>query len=399
MIPLRDESGNIVKWYGVNTDIEDLKRAETELLRGAALLHQGETVSETGSFLWRVEPNELRWSDQPYRVFEFDSGTPVTFEAMAARVHPEDLPLLDGMVRRAQAARDFEFEHRLQMPNGSVKYLHLVGHATRDHEGRLEYVGASQNVTERRLAEQTLSKVRSELTHVARASSLGALAASIAHEVNQPLSGIITNANTCVRMLNAEPPNIDGARETVRRTIRDGNRASEVITHLRALFAKTTESIDAVDLNQAVREVVALSMSELQRDGIAVRQEFAEALPRVFGDRVQLQQVMLNLILNASDAMRGIDDRPRNLLVSTAREGASAVRVSVRDSGVGIDPKSAEKLFDSFYTTKSHGMGVGLSISRSIIESHDGRLWATVNDRPGATFSSSILSAETNTKV
>jgi PAS domain S-box-containing protein len=397
--PLRDESGNIVKWYGVNTDIEDLKRAEAELLRRAALLHQGEAISETGSFLWRVESNEFGWSDQLYRVFEFESGTTVTLEAIAARVHPEDLPLLDEMVRQAQAGRDFEFEHRLLMPNGSVKYLHLVGHATRDQEGRLEYVGASQNVTDRRMAEQTLGKVRSELAHVARVSSLGALAASIAHEVNQPLSGIITNANTCVRMLNAEPPNIDGARETARRTIRDGNRASEVITHLRALFAKKTEPIDAVDLNEAAREVVALSMSELQRGGIAVRQEFAEGLPPAVGDRVQLQQVMLNLILNASDAMRGIDDRPRNLLVTTGRESAGAVRVSMRDSGVGIDPRNAEKLFDSFYTTKSHGMGVGLSISRSIIESHNGRLWASANDGPGATFSFSIPTAETNTKV
>ena len=287
----------------------------------------------------RRDRDELSWSDQLYRIFEFDPGATITLESIASRVHPDDLPLMDEMVGHARAGRDFEFEHRLLMPDGSVKYLHLVAHATRDQDGRLEYVGASQDITERRLAEQTLGRVRSELAHVARVSSLGALAASIAHEVNQPLSGIITNASTCVRMLGADPPNVEGARETARRTIRDGNRASDVITRLRALFTKKDASVEAVDLNEAAREVVALSVSELQRSGIVLRQELADGLPPAVGDRVQLQQVILNLILNASDAMREIDDRPRTLLVATAWDGASGIRLSVRDSGVGIDPQ------------------------------------------------------------
>jgi signal transduction histidine kinase len=225
---------------------------------------------------------------------------------------------------------------------------------------------------------------------VARASSLGALTASIAHEVNQPLSGIITNASTCLRMLAADPPNVDGARETARRTIRDGNRASDVITRLRALFSKKDATIESVDLNEAAREVVALLLSELQRSRAVLRQEFGDDLPPIMGDRVQLQQVILNLLLNAADAISSVNDRPRQLVIRTERDEDDHVRLTVQDSGVGFDPQSADRLFEAFYTTKSGGMGIGLSVSRSIIECHKGRLWATPNDGPGATFSFSI---------
>ena len=245
-------------------------------------------------------------------------------------------------------------------------------------------------MTERRLSEEALGKLRSELAHVARVASLGALTASIAHEVNQPLSGIITNASTCLRMLAADPPNVEGARETARRTIRDGNRASDVITRLRALFAKKDATTESVDLNEATREVIALSLSELQRSRVILRTELADDLPPVTGDRVQLQQVILNLLRNASDAMSGVEDRPRQLVIRTERDEGDRVRLTVQDAGVGFDPQAADRLFDAFYTTKSDGMGIGLSVSRSIIESHQGRLWATPNDGPGATFSFSI---------
>jgi signal transduction histidine kinase len=216
------------------------------------------------------------------------------------------------------------------------------------------------------------------------------LSASITHEINQPLSGIITNASTCLRMLAADPPNLDGARTTAQRTLRDGNRAAEVIQRLRGLFAHKQPRTEPVDLNDAALEVLALSSSELQRSHVIVRTDFDEGLPDVRGDRVQLQQVILNLILNAADAMREVDGRPRNLMVATTREETNQVRLSVRDSGVGIDPEGLERLFEAFYTTKSHGMGIGLSISRSIIESHEGRLWASAHEGPGATFSFSI---------
>jgi C4-dicarboxylate-specific signal transduction histidine kinase len=224
-------------------------------------------------------------------------------------------------------------------------------------------------------------------------TTLGALTASIAHEVNQPLAGIITNASTCLRMLAADPPNIEGARETARRAIRDGNRAADVIKRLRALFANTGTVTELVDLNEATREVLALSSSELQRGGALVRADLAEELPPVTGDRVQLQQVILNLVLNASEAMSPVEDRPRQLLLRTERDDGNGVRLTVQDAGTGFDPSYQERLFDAFYTTKSDGMGIGLSVSRSIIESHHGCLWAEPNDGPGATFAFSLPGA------
>jgi C4-dicarboxylate-specific signal transduction histidine kinase len=222
--------------------------------------------------------------------------------------------------------------------------------------------------------------------------TMGELTASIAHEINQPLAGIITNAGTCLRMLAAEPPNVDGARETARRTIRDGNRTSEIIARLRALYRKKDALIGAMDLNDATREVIALSLGDLQRNGVMLQAELADDLPAVTGDRVQLQQVILNLVRNASDAMRGVNDRPRRLLIRSERDEGARVRLTVQDTGVGFDPQVVDKLCEAFYTTKADGMGMGLSVSRSIIESHHGRLWATLNDGPGASFAFSIPS-------
>jgi len=361
---------------------------EKELRRSEAFLAEGQRLSRTGSFSWRVATGEITWSEELYRIFEFDRDVPVTLELIGSRVHPEDIPLLNDMIDRARGTgSDFEYEHRLQMSNHSVKYLHMVGHGTRDRDGRLVYIGAAQDVTERRQSEETLGKVRSELAHVARVTSLGALTASIAHEVNQPLSGIVTNASTCLRMLAADPPNVDGARETARRTIRDGNRASDVITRLRALFSKKETTIESLDLNEAIREVIALSLSDLQRNRVILRTELADDLPLVTGDRVQLQQVVLNLLRNASDAMSAVDDRPRHMVITTEREEGDRVRLTVQDAGVGLDPQAMDRLFEAFYTTKNEGMGMGLSVSRSIIERHHGRLWAAPNDGPGATFS------------
>jgi PAS domain S-box-containing protein len=366
-------------------------QGEAALKRSEAFLAKGQRLSLSGTFSWRVATDQVTVSDQYYRMFELDPHKPVSVELICSRVHPEDAPLLFEMIDRARREGSaFDHEHRLLMPDGSVKYLTLVASATRNEEGQLEYIGATQDVTRRRLSEEALGKARSELARVARVTSLGALTASITHEVSQPLSGIITNASTCLRMLSADPPNVDGALETVRRTIRDGNRASEVITRLRALFSKKDPTTESVDLNEAAREVIALSLAELKRSRVILRPEFSEDLPHVTGDRVQLQQVILNLLLNASDAMSGVEDRPRQLVIRTERDDRDYVRVTVQDAGVGVEPQSVDKLFDAFYTTKNGGMGIGLSVSRSIIESHHGRLWASPNDGPGATFSFSI---------
>jgi C4-dicarboxylate-specific signal transduction histidine kinase len=361
------------------------------LRRSEAFLAEGQRLSQMGSFSWRVATDEVTWSEQLYRIYELEIGMPVTLEVIRTRVHPDDVSLLEKMVEQARdGGNHFEWQYRLVMPDRSIKYLHGVAHATRDQDGQLEYIAAVQDVTARRLSEEARDKARSELAHVARVTSLGTLTASIAHELNQPLSGIITNASTCVRMLDADPPDVDGARATARRTIRDGNRASDVITRLRALFSKKESPTESMDLNEATREVIALLSSDLRRSRVILRQELADDLPPVNGDRVQLQQVILNLLLNALDAMSDVEDRPRQLVISTAREDGGRVRVAVRDVGVGVELQSVEKLFEAFYTTKSGGMGIGLSVSRSIVERHRGRLWAEPNDGPGATFAFSI---------
>ena len=374
----------------LNKELAERKRAEQELRRSEAFLAEAQHLSRIGSFSWCVPTDEITWSEQLYRIFQIDRDAQVTFELIGTRIHPEDLSVFHEHIERSRRdGSDVQLEFRLQMPDGAVKYVHVVAHIRGDH-GRMEYIGAVQDVTERRSSEEALSKARSELSHVARVTSLGVLTASIAHEVNQPLSGIVTNASTCLRMLAADPPNVDGARETARRTIRDGNRASEVITRLRALYSKKEPTIELVDLNEATREVIALSLSELQRNRVILRPELADDLPPVTGDRVQLQQVILNLIRNGSDAMSSVHDRPRQLLIRTERDEGDRVTLSVQDAGTGFDPQAMDRLFEGFYTTKNDGMGIGLSVSRSIIERHHGRLWATLNNGPGAAFSFSI---------
>jgi PAS domain S-box-containing protein len=391
--------GIIVKWYGINTDIEDRRRAETELRQAYGRLAEAQRLSKTGSFVTNLAADR-NWSDEAYRIFEFDPATEVTVQRVREVVHVDDRPSFDAAIARVTAGMDVDYVIRVVTHRGVLKYVRTTAHIVEDIAGRPLFVGAVQDVTQTKVAEEALNKARSELARVARVTSLSTLTASIAHEVNQPLSGIVTNASTCLRMLDADPPNLDGARETARRTIRDGNRASDVITRLRTLFSKKEFALEPLDLNEAAREVIALSLSELQRNRVTVQAELFDPLPPVRGDRVQLQQVILNLIRNAADAMAGVDARPRQLTIRTERE-EDRVRLSVQDVGVGLEPQNVDKIFVPFFTTKTDGMGIGLSVSRSIIESHNGRLWAAPNDGGGATFSFSIpqsLEAETRTR-
>jgi signal transduction histidine kinase len=369
-------------------------RSDEALKRSAALLERTQQLSSTCCLSWRVDTDEISWSKELSQLFALDAADmPVKLELIGARIHPDDVPSFHEMIERARSGvTHFEFELRLRLPDNSVKHLRVVAHRTRDQEGQMEYIGAVQDVTHHRHAEEALAKLRAELARAARVASLGVLTAAIAHEVSQPLAGIVTNASMCRRMLAVDPPDVERARESSSRTIRDAERASEVVKRLRSLFCKSGATRELLDLNEATREVVALSLSELERNKIIVRTELAGELPLVQGDRVQLQQVILNLLLNASDALGGIDDRSRQLVIKTERDEEDRVVLRVQDTGVGFEPQGAERLFDAFYTTKSGGMGIGLSVSRSIIESHDGRLWATPNDGPGATFSFSIPS-------
>jgi signal transduction histidine kinase len=368
-----------------------LLESETALKRSEAFLAEAQRLSSTGSFSWRVAADEITWSEQLYRIFALDKSSRLTSPLIDTRIHPEDLAAVRTIMEDARSdGCDIECEYRLLMPDRSVKFLHMVAHATRDAAGRLEYIGAVQDVTQRRLSEDALAHVRSQLAHATRVMSLGALTASIAHEVNQPLSGIVTNASTCLRMLAADPPDIKGARDTARRTLRDGNRASDIVSRLRALFGNERIKTEWLDLNDATREVIALSLSEQHRNRIVLRAELAEDLPLVIGDRVQLQQVILNLLLNASDAMSAVDTRERQLVVSTRRDDGDRVRLSVQDVGIGLEVQIVERLFEPFHSTKSAGMGIGLFVSRSIIESHQGCLQVMPNDGPGVTFWFSI---------
>jgi PAS domain S-box-containing protein len=388
--PFRDPDGRIAYWYGQIVDIDDRKRAEAGLRQAYGHLAEAQRLSKTGSFITDLLADRRDWSEEAFRIFEFEPTTSITLQTIRGLVHPEDLPVYDAAYKRAIEGVGFDMAFRIITSAGNLKHLHAVGHVMEEIAGRPVFIGAIQDVTESKVAEEALSRARSQLAHVARITTLSTLTASIAHEVNQPLSGIITNAGTCLRMLDANPPNVEGARETARRTIRDGNRASEVVTRLRALFSRKEFTLEPLDLNEATREVVALSLSELQRNRVVVQSEFADDLPSISGDRVQLQQVILNLLRNASDAMVGVHDRPRQLLIRTERDRGDRVRVTVRDAGTGFDRQGMDKLFDAFYTTKSDGMGIGLSLSRSIVERHHGRLWAESNDGPGATFSFSI---------
>jgi signal transduction histidine kinase len=365
---------------------------EAALERSRAFLAEAQRLSATGSFAWRTDTDEIVWSEETYRIYEIDPSLPVTFELVGTRIHPDEAAWFAGLLERARLERrGVEFEHRLLMPDGAVKHLHVLAHAATRPSGALELIGAVQDVTERKRSEDALSQLRAELAHLSRVTALGALTASIAHEVNQPLAGIITNASTSLRMLGDTPPNIEGARETARRTIRDANRAADVIARLRSLFKRTGPHSDRVDLNEAIREVIALALHDLQRARVVVRSELADDVPRVTADRIQIQQVVLNLVLNAVEAMRGVQ-RPRELVVETSRDGGEGVRVAVHDTGPGFDGEQPERLFDPFYTTKPAGMGIGLAISRSIIESHRGRLWVARNDASGATFAFTLSS-------
>ena len=388
--PLRDETGNVVKWYGVNTDIEDRKRAEAELKRAYDSFAEAQRLSKTGSFITDLVGDDHNWSDEAYRIFEFDPATSITVQRVRDVIHPDDLPAFESVITRGLTGVDVNFAFRIVASRSAVKHVRGVAHVIEQIEGRPMFVGALQDVTESMVAEEALSRARSELAHVSSMTTLSALTASIAHEVNQPLSGIITNANTCLRMLDASPPDIDGARDTARRTLRDGNRASDVIARLRALFSRREFTLEPLDLNDATREVIALSSNDLQRQRITLQSELADDLPTITGDRIQLQQVILNLLRNASDAMEDVRDRPRQVRITTEREDGDRVRLTVRDAGVGLPPSSSS-LFDAFYTTKSGGMGIGLFVSRSIIERHQGRLWAEPNEgSPGATFVFSV---------
>jgi PAS domain S-box-containing protein len=364
--------------------------AQESLRRSEGYLAEAQKLTHTGSWVWGVAGRDaLHLSDEWYRIFGFNpkDGMP-TWEQRLQRIHPEDrarwCEAIDHAVDRKS---DYDVEFRTLLPGGTVKYVHSVGHPVFDASGDLvKFVGSSTDITERKRAEESLRQAQSDLARINRVTTMGELTASLAHEVNQPIAAAVTNANTCLRWLTRDHPDLEEAREAAMRIVKDGTRAAEIIKRIRQLFQKGSSERELVNINEIIREMTVLLRGEAARYSVSIRTELSADIPQVMGDRVQLQQVLMNLMINGIDAMKEVN-RTRELAIKSQRIEADRVLVSVNDTGAGLPQEQAEQIFTAFFTTKPNGTGLGLSISRSIVESHGGRLWAVNNSPCGASFS------------
>jgi len=378
---------------------ENLKReitkhnqVEAELRLSEAYLAEAQRLSQTGSWAWSPPPGDIRyWSEECFRVQGFDpKGGQPSFEDFLQSVHPDDQARILGVIENAVREREeFEFDYRIIHPSGEIRDARSIGHPIVDATGGLvEYVGTIIDVTDRKHAEKERERLReaqADLAHVSRMTAMGELTASLAHEVNQPITAAVNGASTCVRWLTREVPDLGEAREAALGVIRNAKRAADIINRIRSISKKGESKRQLADVNELIREMIALLRSEAKRYSISVRTELDAGLPKVMADSVQVQQVLMNLIMNGIDAMKDVD-RDREITIHSQWADSRMLMISVSDTGMGIPPQQAERIFDAFFTTKSHGIGMGLRISRSIVESHGGRLWAAGNSPRGASF-------------
>jgi PAS domain S-box-containing protein len=384
---------------GAITDITERKRAEAALRQTEAYLEEAQRLSHTGSWAWNIARREnVHWSQEQYRLFGLDpKGDSSSFEKASQRIHPEDRGAFDKAVEQAIRERsDFEVDFRTVLPDGSTKYIRSVGHPVFSASGELvEFVGTGMDITERRQAEkerERLRQVQADLAHITRATTMGELTASLAHEINQPIAAAATDARTCLRWLAREQPDIGEARESAARMVNAVTRAADIITRLRQLFKKGAPQTNLVDVSEVIQEMVVLLRSEASRHSVSILTELSDGLPRVVADRVQLQQVFMNLMLNGIEAMQDTKTEGQLTIKSLMAEGGQLL-ISVSDTGVGLPREQADQIFNAFFSTKAQGTGMGLSISRSIVESHGGRMWATSNSGGGATFNFTLPTA------
>ena len=384
----RDKSGRPIGMLETNNDITKRKAGRGRVTPKRGLSRRGADPEPAQA----ASPGMSRPGRSPGRMKRIVSSSTIaasepTIELVLARTHPEDRTSLQEFLQSlSPEQKAWSVEHRVLLPSGAVKHIHVVAHATSDAPDRFEYVGALMDVTDAKHAQEALHQAQAELAHVTRVTTLGELTASIAHEVNQPLAAIVTNGAASLRWLAATPPDLTEARGAIERIIRDGNRASEVIRRLRDLTRKTESQMAPLDINDLINDVVALVQRELLIHRVGLRLDLAASPSPVVGDRVQLQQVIINLVMNGIEAMAPVTERPRQLWIRSRPHANAQILVSVQDSGVGIDPEQMDRMFNAFFTTKPDGMGMGLSICRSIIEAHGGELWALPNERSGATF-------------
>jgi signal transduction histidine kinase len=370
------------------------KLMQEKLQQSEAYLSEAQRLSHTGSIGWQVSTGQIFWSEETFRIFEYDRTTKPTLELTLQRVHPEDAPLVKRtMEGAAQNGKDFEHEYRLVMPDTSIKYVHVVAHALRDESAGIKFVGAVKDISAEKRTAEALRRARGDLARASRVTTVGEVTASLAHEVNQPITAAVASANTCLGLLRRDPPDVEEARVAASRIVKDATRASELVSRIRLLFKKGTPQRELVDVNEVIREMIVLLWSEATQYNILVRTELAADPPWVMGDRLQLQQLLMNLMMNAIDAMKDVDGA-RELILKSQRAENEQLMVSVSDTGVGLPPQQADQIFNAFFTTKPHGAGMGLSISRSIVESHGGRLRAADNDNSprGASFSFTLPS-------